>query len=66
MPKFKVRKNAKHISVTRQQSERGVSMTVYLGVNLPYSETEELEVAKCACIGNSNKVFRITTMTHHC
>lgn len=35
MPKFKVRKNEKHISVMRQQSERGVSMTVYLGVNLP-------------------------------
>lgn len=44
-------------------------MTVYMAANLPYSETEDSQIAKCACsvmIGNCDKVFRNSTMTHHC
>lgn len=51
MHKFKVskKKKAKHISVARQHTERSVRMTVYLEANWPYNETEESQIAKCAC-----------------
>lgn len=65
----KKKKKAKHIFVGRHHTERSVKMTVYLEQNCPYSETEEPQTAKCACsvvIGNCSKVFRNSTMTHHC